>query len=310
MIETKVYLYDSSKSDYKGTDYSANVLAGNGWADDLTETLDVAELTLVGLPFSEEFDPTTKFIVELWDTEVNSENPYETLSLAVAEDDVAQPIMSDDTYFNHTITFNEASVISQGRMVDNCSETFKLKDVNINDESIYNPSAKAKAINNPSAESDSICSYTETGFLIFSHSETIKYKRKFSWVFTEEYLQPTDPNYGQASAWDNVKMYNPVSGGENIVLPIPLLATQFGAKDSTDYESHKNLCSVELKVYESNDGVEWAEMTALSRTINPCSTNTRENNWQADWRLAERINAPAQTKGYGINRAYGLSGEM
>ena len=309
MIETKIYLYDSLQVDYKGTDYSANVLAGDSWADDLTETLDIAELTLVGLPFSEEFDPTTKFIVELWDTKVNPEAPYEVLSLAVAEDVVSQPILSDNNYFNHSISFNEASVISQGRIVDNCSETFKLKDVNINDETIYNTSAGAKLIKKPSATSDAICAYMETNSLV-RHSETIRYKRKFSWVFTEEYLQPTDPNYGQASAWDNVKKYIPVSGGENIVLPIPLLATQFGAKDSTSYESHKNLCSVELNVYESSDGVEWAEMTGLSRTINPCSANTRENNWQADWRLAERINNAALTKGYGINRAYGLSGEM
>jgi len=309
MIETKVYLYDSSKSDYKGTDYSANVLTGNGWADDLTETLDVAELTLVGLTFSEEFDPTTRFIVELWDTSINDEQPYETLSLAVAEDVVSQPILSDDHYFNHAITFNEASVIAQGRVVDNCSETFELKDVNINDESVYNPSAMAEGKNKPSATSDAVCSYTEATNL-FRHQETITYKRKFRWVFTEEYLQATDPNYGRASAWDNVKMYNPVSGGEEIKLPIPLLGTQFGAKNSSDYETHINLCSVEVKVYESSDGVEWTENTSLSRTVNPCSTNTRENDWQTDWRLAERINQPAQTKGYGINRARGLSGQM
>ena len=310
MIETKVYLYDSSKSDYKGTDYSANVLAGNGWADDLTETLDIASLTLVGLPFSEEFDPTTKFIVELWDTNVNNEFPYETLCLAVEEDVVSQPVLSDDHYFNHSISFNEASVIAQGRVVDNCSETFELKNVNINDESVYNPNAMADGKIIPSATNDSVCAYRETTHLIFSHSENITFKRKFSWVFTEEYLQPTDPNYGQASAWGDVKMYIPISGGEQVKLPIPLLGTQFGAKDSADYESHVNLCSVEVKVYESSDGVEWSEMTALSKVVNPCSSNIRENDWQTDWRLTERINSPANTKGYGINRAYGLSGEM
>lgn len=310
MIETKVYLYDSSKSDYKGTDYSANVLAGNGWADDLTETLDVASLTLVGLPFSEEFDPTTKFIVELWDTNVNTEFPYTTLSLAVEEDVVSQPVLSDDNYFNHAITFNEASVIAQGRVVDNCSETFELKNVNINDESVYSPSAMADGKNKPSATNDAICTYRETNIVLLRHSENIIYKRKFRWVFTEEYLQATDPNYGRASAWNDIKMYIPISGGEQVKLPIPLLGTQFGAKDSANYESHVNLCSVEVKVYESNDGVKWNELTALSKVVNPCSSNTRENDWQADWRLAERINSPANTKGYGINRARGLIGQM
>ena len=207
MIETRLYLYDSSKVDYKGTNYSQYILTGNSWTDDLTEVLDVAEVTLVGLSFSEEFDPTTKFIMELFDTETNM--VVETLSLCVADDVVSQPILSDDHYFNHAITFNEASVIAQGRIVDNCSETFELKKVDINDESVYDPSKLADAIKKETSDSDYIASVVSDSGLLH-YSQTITYKRKFKWVFTEEYLPNTDPNYGQASAWNNIQMYKPV----------------------------------------------------------------------------------------------------
>ena len=307
MNTTKIYLYDKNATDYKGIDYSSYLLCGNSWIDDLTEEIDVAEVTLVGLSFSEEFAPTTKFIIDLIEDDGTEENIYETLCLAVANDVVTQPILSDDNYFNHAITFNEASVISQGRLVDNCSETFELKDVNINDESIYNPNLKAVGKNQSSATNDSICSYSEqSGFL--RHSETITYKRKFSWVFTEEYMSPTNPNYGKASDWDNVKLNYPVAGGEELKLPIPLLGTQFGAKNSADYESYVNLCSVEVFAYESNDGVKWSEIQHF--TTNPSSSETRENEWRTDWRLAERVSPNVSTKGYGINRADALSGQM
>ena len=305
MIKPRLYLYDSTKSDYKGTDYSANVLAAFNITDDLTEVLDVAELTLAGLPFSQEFDPTTKFILELYDT--TAEQVVEYYHLAVAEDVVKQPVMSDNNYFNHTITFNEASVIAQGRIVDNCSETFKLKDVNINNESIYNPNKKASGINNPSSASAETTYYSQSDNLLRS-KEDVCYKRKFNWVFTESYLPASDPNYGEASAWNKVKLYEPVSGIEHVKLPIPLLATYFGAKDSTGYETNMNLCSVTVEVYSSDDGVTWTKDTNLSRDVNPALSNATENNWKCDWRFLERYGG--ENRGYGMTKTQALRGQM
>ena len=304
MVSTKLYLYDSSKADYKGTDYSANVLTGNSWTDDLTEVLDTAEVTLVGLPFSEEFAPTTKFIMELVDTE--TEQVVEILSLCVATDVVDQPILSDDTYFNHSITFNEASVIAQGRIVDDCSETFELKKVNLNSSSTYNPTAKAKLDNNPTPETAVVARY-EKKYQIIKASETVCYKRKFEWRFTSDYLPQSDPNYGSASAW-NIAMYRPINVSEQISLPVPLLVTKFGAKDSTDYENTpNNFCSVTAEVYESDDGVNWGD-PIVSQDFNPSKQITEEYDWHSDWRLVERLGYGV--KGYGMTRTQALNGAL
>ena len=305
MIETRLYLYDSSKVDYKGTDYSQFILTGNSWTDDLTEVLDVAEMTLVGLSFSEEFDPTTKFIMELFDTETNM--VVETLSLCVADDVVSQPILSDDHYFNHAITFNEASVIAQGRIVDNCSETFELKKVEINDESVYDPSKLAEAIKKETSDSDYKASVVSDSGLLH-YSQTITYKRKFKWVFTEEYLPNTDPNYGQASAWNNIQMYKPVSGSDTVTLPIPLLGTQFGAKGTSGYEDVVNLCSVTVEVYDSDDGVEWSLMGGYPLDVNPSKLISREYTWVCDWRFTERYGS--NLEGYGMTKVRALAGNM
>lgn len=306
MVETRLYLYDSSQADYKGTNYSANILTGNIWTDDLTEVLDVAEITLVGLDRSEEFDPTTKFIMELYDTQ--SQMVVETLSLCVAEDLVSQPILSDDNYFNHAITFNEASVVAQGRIVDNCSETFELKNVNINDESVYDPNKKADGIKNNTTDQDFVAQFLSGGIPLLSYHENITYKRKFEWVFTEEYLPNTDANYGQASAWNNIPMYKAVSGTDTIQLPIPLLATYFGAKGTSGYETHKNFCSVSVEVYESDDGSSWTMMAGYPLNINPSKQISQENDWVCDWRFQERYGS--EVKGYGMTKTSASRGAM
>ena len=304
MIEARLYKYDSTKSAYRGTNYSQYILSGVQYTDDLTEVLDTCEITLVGLSFSEEFDPTTKFILELWDTEINQ--MYDSYSLCVASDVVTQPILSDDHYFNHAITFNEASVIAQGRIVDNCSETFELKDVNLNAESTYNPNENAERILNNVGDSDLVANYESGGTT--SPWEKISYKRKFEWVFTEEYLPSTDPNYGRASDWENAKKYIPVAGGETLKLPIPLLATYFGLKGEAGYESNMNLCSVTIEVYESADGTNWTLNTNLSKDINPSAAILREYNWVADWRFQERYGH--NLKGYGMNRSNAITGAL
>ena len=65
-IITRLYAYDSSQEEnnYRGEDFSSFILQGDSDSDDLTEILDVVELTLTGLTFSEEFEPDRKFIFE------------------------------------------------------------------------------------------------------------------------------------------------------------------------------------------------------------------------------------------------------
>ena len=143
MIERKIYLYDSSQEQngYRGQDFSSHILQGNEEKEDITQELDTAEITLCGLPFAKEFDPETKFILDTWENGTIIENA--TRHFCVARDIVNQPILSDDTYFDHHISFIEPSVNAQKRLVDNISVTFKLKDVNLKEVVAY-PDTESK----------------------------------------------------------------------------------------------------------------------------------------------------------------------
>lgn len=131
MIERKIYLYDSSQEQngYRGADFSAHILQGNEETEDITQELDTAEITLCGLNIQKEFAPETKFILDVWENGEIIES--KTKHFCVARDIVNQPILSDDTYFDHHISFIEPSVIAQKRLVDNIATTYKLKDVTL-----------------------------------------------------------------------------------------------------------------------------------------------------------------------------------
>ena len=135
MNSIRVYLYDSTQeaNGYRGTDFSANVLQGSGETEDITQELDTAEITLAGLSFYKEFDPETKFVVDIVSEEDGTEN-ITTVHLCVSRDTVMQPILSDDNYFDHHISFIEPSVVAQKRLVDNISATYKLKDVTLEEK--------------------------------------------------------------------------------------------------------------------------------------------------------------------------------
>ena len=66
MIGVNLYLYDSTKeaNGYRGEDLSDYVLSGAQNTEDITEELDLSEITLHGLPRKTAFDPETKFIID------------------------------------------------------------------------------------------------------------------------------------------------------------------------------------------------------------------------------------------------------
>ena len=296
-------MYDSTKSDYKGTDYSAHILSGFDYTDDLTEVLDVCNITLVGLPFRTEFDPTTKFILELYIAEGENEALFESYHLCVANDLVEQPILSDDGYFNHAITFNEASVIAQGRIIDDCTETYKLKDVSLDVRPTYDEDETCKNTNKENditPEQNGNNGFTETGFVGY-RTITYRFTRKYKFKFGSEYGLN-----GSINDWNNFNKNQVVAGGgTHKTLPIPMVVEQVGKKDDTGYEDHENFCSTKTMVFirnaQSND--EWQLDTTFGNNgvliTNPSTSNATENDWQSDWKF---VDAHGQSeKGYGSN---------
>lgn len=127
MIDVRFYLYDSSKQDSKGKDLSSYVLEASVIQKKLDGTISTYALTLQGLPFREEIEPTTKFIYEI----VEDGLVVETIDMVLQNDVVEQPIMSENDYFIHRLTLADPAVICQQRVCDNIAVTYKLKDVNL-----------------------------------------------------------------------------------------------------------------------------------------------------------------------------------
>lgn len=149
MIGVKIFLYDSNEeaNGYRGEELSQYVLSGVQNTENLTEELDISEITLQGLTRSEEYEPETKFIIDIYE----DDEKMATYHRLVQEDVVEKPILSDDEYFKHNITFIEPSAIAQKRIVDDIAVTYKLKDVNLETRSTYSATKKAKttATNSP-----------------------------------------------------------------------------------------------------------------------------------------------------------------
>ena len=144
-FEMRLYKYDrrNESDNYRGTNYTNYILQGTTITEDLTEVMDTVTLTLSGLTFQKEFEPSTKFILEYWQKIDDDFQMVKDYHLIVESDYVEQPILSDDEYYNHHISFIEASALAQGRIVDDISITYKLKDVSLDSKTIYNLDTKA-----------------------------------------------------------------------------------------------------------------------------------------------------------------------
>jgi hypothetical protein len=127
MFTIKIYKYDSTKDGYRGEDFSRFLSQGQDVTEDITQILDTSEITLFGLTTKTAFEPETKFIVDI----LENGTIVETIHRCVSRDIVNQPVLSDETYFDHHISMIEPSVVAQKRLVDNIASTYKLKDVSL-----------------------------------------------------------------------------------------------------------------------------------------------------------------------------------
>ena len=285
MIKLKIYEYDSEQetNHYRGTDYSDHILIGGTVTDDLSEVMGTAELTLAGLPFQEEFAPKTKFIIDAIDTEVSETEPTFTWDMEVQEDVVQQPILSDDHYFDHHITFIEAGVEAQGRLVDNISVTYKLQDVNLDGQTIIDTSKFVK-VNNQGVTGKPLGTYNQ--FEVDNeYNAQITLGKKLQWKFPTWLPNPTaDPDYWSENAWSKMKYYQSVPMGDDSIaidLPVPMLEILNGKKGSNTFE-HMGYCSIRTVVTETNLITNESSVIRDFET-NPSLDNETEKVWVKDW---------------------------
>lgn len=287
-IITRLYEYDSSQENngYRGKDYSPYLLLASSDEDNLDDTLDTVELTLCGLPFRDEFAPSSKFIYELWYQEISDtgaiiEKMWKDWHLCVNNDTVEQPIMSDNHYFNHSISFYEASVEAQKRLVDNIAVTYRLKDVSIESKPTYDTHATAiKNISNVEA----------TGSENFRHEEGFIWEKftighKFVWVMPNWY-QVTINGATKTPTWDDWNEFKlnqeiPSNQSSSIIqLPIPMLECLCGVAGGKTF-AHNGYCSIDVIVQRTSiaDGT-----TTIIQNfrVDPASDTPTEASWERD----------------------------
>lgn len=284
MNKLRVYLYDSTQGDngYHGTDYTNYVLQGGDNTEKLNDELDTSTITLQGIDRREEFEPETKFIIEVCnvsDEPINGEfveSVVQTLHRVVDQDTVSQPQMSDDNYFTHAISLIEPSVIMQKRAVDNIAMTYKLKDVNLEIGSGYSGMTNPVPVDNnsnPTAMPGSWSNFGQAGPDNDVIGQTLykyysmRWGKYFDWqginppvgingnvwAVKEDGASPTELQY-ISNAYGRIKIH----------LPTPYI--MWGNKNGSDYTAigaAGYFWIVEKNTY--NESEEWA--TVVSGTV-------------------------------------------
>jgi len=97
----------------------------------LDDTLDTAKVVLSPMPIEKNstYQPKTKFVLEQWTNEVDSE-PRRVWHFVCEHDDVEEHIGTE--FCTHHLNLIEPSVIAQGMHCDNLALTYELRDVNMN----------------------------------------------------------------------------------------------------------------------------------------------------------------------------------
>lgn len=240
MFLTKLYKYDSTEeaNGYRGEDFTPYVLQSATFNEDITQELDTQEITLNGLPFSEEFAPETKFIADIVEQLPDQEIIHQTIHLCVSSDMVNKPILSDDNYYNHHIFFIEPSVVAQKRLVDNISVTYKLKDVSLEQQVAYPIDTPSSFVNQSSAftPSENFGKWRTDYFLdqqiVRRAGKYLQYEGDIKIYNPDDLTTEIDKKYINVSALKDITT-DPSNPQYQATITIPRLAIYGGLENST-----------------------------------------------------------------------------
>lgn len=276
----KLYLYDSDQESngYKGEDYTAYISQGHEMTFNLDDTLEIAELTLCGLNFRKEFAPKTKFILETYDIDDDGNLLFNTdYHLEISNDAVSQPIISDDTYFNHNISFIEPIVEAQNRLVDNIAVTYKLKDVNLEIPTTYSEDLPAtrtiKSVNNVSGDN-----YGQfSGFVDWN---TRRVGHQYLWTMPNWYTVNVNGVDMLPSEfdWDTLKYYQITDTTTTVEFPVPMLEVKASIQNTKTFQ-HNGYATIDCIIQKTDR--ETGAVTTSTITINPDITDVNEQ-WTPD----------------------------
>lgn len=244
MFTIKIYKYDSTKDGYRGEDFSRFLSQGQDVTEDITQILDTSEITLFGLTTKTAFEPETKFIVDI----LENGTIVETIHRCVSRDIVNQPVLSDETYFDHHISLIEPSVVAQKRLVDNIASTYKLKDVSLEE---------VPAFPDTTATFDFVEKNFTPAKKFGNYLEDKKYYRvagkKFKLEGTPKVLNDKDEEF--TTIYNNIDKFKNDDGTYSARFVIPRVQIYCGADNSTTTWGGVGYASLDysIKEYTLND---------------------------------------------------------
>lgn len=260
-------------------DYERYIEVGDRETDRLDEVMGTFHCKLLGLSKAEEFSPSTKFIMI---KENESGDKVKELHVVVQQDLVDKPILSVGGYYNHDITFNEASAVAQARICDNFSNTYKLQDVSLNitqqvSAEDYANKVKSNVDENtmPDYAPERAGYYVSYPSIFGAHNEkdeTYVAKRKFEIEFASAQDE---------ALFNSIKLLTSIQTGQQQTrsIPIPNIVCYQQSPETGAYVRQGN-CSVDVivkKVIYTATSFEGAIPTTY--TINP----TTAESWTTDY---------------------------
>lgn len=311
MLFTRLYLYDKKKesSGYRGEEYSAYVLQGDTYKEDITQQVDSNELTLAGIEKKERFAPGTKFVRDDVYEIDGEETIYSTQHLCVVNDTVSKPILSDDTYYDHNITFYEVSVVGQKRLCDNISATYQLKDVSLTTKAAFDLSKGISAVNTKSEFTPANnWGYTSKG-------NTFRFGKYFEFLGTIEMKTQSGTIPTPTKYYRNVSAFGS-AGNYKAKFSIPSLAINYGTNETASFQKIGN-ASIDWTIEQysvvdsttpektwrgtvhSNSDLSYAAYAWFGAVVdNPYKYESLPNTIKKEWILERTVYAAAYIKRY------------
>lgn len=281
-IIPKIYLYDNSQPNNKGVEFSSNILQGYSFNDNLDDTLDTFECTLAGLDFKEEFSPSTKFIIELY----NGETLWKEIDMVVDNDTVTQPILADNSYFDHHINFIECGVLAQKRLVDNIAVTYKLKDVSLNILPTYDVNEQVSANFSNVDVSGTFYKSLQTQAFPPRVAFESKIAHEFEWVFPDWYnvvidgVERTPLDWVQNVGLKYYQQIGEVETSKTITLPLPMLKVFCPSGNYSSSFVLNGFASLDVTVTKTEIAT-GTQTIVKTQMVNPSRTSSYEA-WQSD----------------------------
>ena len=256
-----------------GIGLSDYVSLGTNITTALDGTISTYAIDLIGYPTDEEFEPTTKFALDIYE----DYKYVKTIYMVLQDDVVEKPIMSDDTYFIHHLSLADPAIIAQQRSCDNMAITYKLKDVSLTSaETVDTTSTVEEKGNYEQNDIDNDISYfvenerlqgyipNRFGYQTYTSSglnvERTLVAYKYVWrqpTFTFDSDNNPIVSYSTNIALKNL-MQNYVNAS-SITFDVPMILCQIGQQNSTSYTS-VGFLPTEVKItrfYNSSDIYEY-----------------------------------------------------